>query len=151
MTDIWRNWNPDARIFTWRRNDIASRIDYILTEIGITSWFHDVRIIPGFRSDHSAILANLTPFGVKRGRGLWKLNTKILTEVEFIAQLNNAIENSKILAANQNPQEKMGSYKIEHNCNSSKIFTSESILIDYTEETNQEGVIISGERIRKMF
>ena len=98
LTDVWRDRNPHDRTFTYCRLKpyfIGSRIDYILTDLSISGWTDEVRIIPGFRSDHSAMIIKLTPHSVDRGRGLWKLNTQVLYESEYITMINQTIERTK--------------------------------------------------------
>ena len=66
----------------------------------------------GFKSDHSAILVNLCPFGLIRGRGAWKLNTRILSEKEFIEKLNKEVDHTLKLTALLSPQEKWETLKL---------------------------------------
>ena len=85
MQDIWRVRNPESKMFTWQRKKdrnqveyVASRIDYMLVDTAIASWVSEIKIIPGFRSDHSAVYMDVLPFEITRGRGLWRLNEKRL-------------------------------------------------------------------------
>ena len=45
-TDVWRDRNPDKRIFTWRRQKQASRIDNVICEQGLVGWITNIQIIP---------------------------------------------------------------------------------------------------------
>ena len=97
MTDVWRDRNPNKRQYmfrkTFRQNKyVASRIDYIIIDQSMHSWIEEVKIIPGYRSDHSVVYAVLNTFAISKGVGLWWLNTRILEEPEFIEQLNSRID-----------------------------------------------------------
>ena len=58
LIDIWRIKNPGILRFTWRRNKpklIQSRLDYWLLSAALNYDYQTSDIIPGFRTDHSAI------------------------------------------------------------------------------------------------
>ena len=77
LADVWRDRNDKVKQFTFHRHKpsyIGSRIDYFLIELGISSWCTDTKIIPGFRTDHSAILLELNVHHVNVGPGLRKMN-----------------------------------------------------------------------------
>ena len=52
MTDIWRDRNPDSRIYTYTRNETrianytGSRLDYFLVDTAISSWINSIKIFP---------------------------------------------------------------------------------------------------------
>ena len=97
MTDIWRDRNPDSRSYTYCRNKprfIGSRLDFFLTEISLNAWIDKTKILPGYRSDHSAVLIELTPYENHRGKGLWRMNGQILYETEYLKLIQNTIEKS---------------------------------------------------------
>ena len=73
LCDIWRARHPEARVFTWSRKKpqfLGSRIDLMILPIAMVSWTNSIEIVPGFHSDHSAILCEILPFTIQRGRGL---------------------------------------------------------------------------------
>ena len=51
-----------------------------------------VDIIPGYRSDHSIIEINVTTYKFIRGKGLWKLNTSLLKDSDFLTLVNKTID-----------------------------------------------------------
>ena len=58
LTDVWRDMYPDKRVYTWFRkgnNISASRIDYLLTNVGLASDVKSVNITAGCRTDHSMV------------------------------------------------------------------------------------------------
>ena len=72
--------NENKKHFTWRRNKptlIQSRLDYWLISTPLTYDVTQVKISPGFKTDHSAILMKFDLKSIpKRGPGLWKLSTE---------------------------------------------------------------------------
>ena len=109
LSDTWRDRNPNVKMFTFkakiRNKVIASRIDYCLMDIILANWCEQIKIIPGFRSDHSGIYVQINPHNVKRGHGMWRINNSILEEVEFVTMMNKeidkAIEEAKNLHLNE--------------------------------------------------
>ena len=98
LEDVWRCRNPSQRTFTWCKMNpklIGSRLDNILIETSFTAWVEDCKIIPGFKSDHSAVYIKILPFNIRRGKGMWKLNNRILSEVEYLNTINQTIEDAK--------------------------------------------------------
>ena len=98
MTDIWRDRNPDKKYFTFkaklRQKKILSRLDYIFIDQAIASWTHVIKILPGFHSDHSAVYCEILPFEIKKGKGVWCLNTSILMEKELVNIVNQEIDDT---------------------------------------------------------
>ena len=95
LMDVWRDRNPELKTYTFIRNKpsfIGSRLDYILVDSRIISWTKDVRIVPGFRSDHSAVIIDLQPLTVKSGKGFWRLNTRLLFEIDYVTKIQQTIE-----------------------------------------------------------
>ena len=114
--DIWRARHLDQHVFTYQRlkpKYLGSRLDYIITEMSVAPWVKKVEIIPGFRSDHSAVTIEILPFQIQRGKGLWRINNQILYEIEFIEMLNEKIEEVKTLTISQNPNEIWESLKMQ--------------------------------------
>jgi hypothetical protein len=59
----------------------------------------DISIEPGVYSDHSIISIKITAntnTKETRGRGLWKLNTSLLKDKDYIARINKTLEESEI-------------------------------------------------------
>ena len=91
--DAWPSCHPTQQAFTWLQTDgtCASRIDLVGCPV---SWLPSVSTCDIFVcpvSDHSAVSLTLTslPGAVSRGPGFWKLNTSILTEPDYIAEISS--------------------------------------------------------------
>jgi hypothetical protein len=93
LVDVWRTHNPERIQYTWFRQNQAARLDYffvseIMTNNRITFDFNKP-----FLSDHCLIKMNFgSEVEVPRGEGFWKLNTKLLTETEYIERINEVIK-----------------------------------------------------------
>ena len=95
LLDIWREINPEVRRFTWRRNRPQmqqSRLDFFLLSDVLSSYVTDADIRPGYRTDHSLITLRLS-FGKEAKRKLlWKLNSSLLTEKQYVDEVNVVIQ-----------------------------------------------------------
>ena len=95
LIDIWCSRNEQTKMFTYHRKKpvyVASRLDYVLLDTNISSWTSLVKIMPGFRSDHSSVIVQIDQFQIQRGRGFWRLNTQILYEVNYINAVNQILD-----------------------------------------------------------
>lgn len=93
MTDVWRELNPELRRYTWRRNHPLqqSRLDFFLVSDHLLDAFIDADIHPGYRTDHSMIIFS---FGFKKDEkkcGLWKFNSSLLKDKEYLDEVNGII------------------------------------------------------------
>ena len=88
VTDIWRYLHPSTNSFTWSRWNglVASHIDLIGCPY---AWILSVGccdILPFPFSDHYALFFSVSvPDAISPGPGLWKLNSAVLDEPEFVA------------------------------------------------------------------
>ena len=92
VTDIWRYLHPSTNSFTWRKWDglVASRIDLIGCPHAWISFVGCSDILPFPFSDHCAIFFSVSvPDAISPGPGLWKLNSSILDEPEFVLLISN--------------------------------------------------------------
>ena len=115
-SDIWRDRNEDKKIYTYCKQKpkfTGSRLDFFLVDLSISAWVNKVLIKPGYRSDHSAVLLELLPFQINRGKGFWKLNNQILYEAKFVQKIQEVIEQSEQYAKRLNDREKWDSIKLQ--------------------------------------
>ena len=115
LEDVWRVRNPDTKTFTWSRSKpffTASRIDYFLTEVGMASWIKKVKIAVGYKSDHRSVSIQIEPFEKNRGKGVWKINNTILTNIQYIHKINEVIESAKTWTQNLNRRDAWESIKM---------------------------------------
>ena len=109
LNDTWRLKHPDKKRFTWRQRTppIHSRLDYWLTSDTLFDTVEDIDIIPGLRSDHSAITLHLSSIkNQQKGKGLWKLNNSFLKEDIYIKGLTEHLQSWQIECGNIDPRGK---------------------------------------------
>ena len=68
LIDIWRVRHPDEKKFTWRQRkpDIHSRIDCIYISDTMQYNVSQCDIVPGIRSDHSAVTLTIKPASISK-------------------------------------------------------------------------------------
>ena len=87
VIDVWRYLHPSSSRFTWTswNGSFASRIDLVGVPYVWVSSVSSCEIVPCPFSDHCAVLLSVSvPDVVPPGSGLWKLNTSILAEEEYV-------------------------------------------------------------------
>ena len=97
LIDIWRVRHKKQPGFThrqrFRSGYVQSRLDFWLISHQIEYHVKNVKVNPGFRSDHSIIILELELLNtLKRGRGLWKFNNDLLTDTEYVTLIKNLIK-----------------------------------------------------------
>ena len=71
LLDPWRTCYPEVKKFTWRQRSPLkqSRLDYFLVSEDLFTLMLNTKIIPGYKTDHSAIVFTFSAKTEKRGRG----------------------------------------------------------------------------------
>ena len=97
LVDIWREFNPDVRRFTWRRQNPfqQSRLDFFLVSDTLAMNIKEAEILYGYRSDHSLIYMNLLFKQEERHKNFWKFNSSLLKDKNYVHTINETIENVK--------------------------------------------------------
>lgn len=85
--------HPDDNRFTWRQKnpEIHCRLDYFLINQGLSTYVKNTDIKPGYKTDHSLITVSINLHVNPRGPGYWKLNTSLLSEIEYIERIKSTI------------------------------------------------------------
>uniref|UniRef100_A0A671WJM7 Endonuclease/exonuclease/phosphatase domain-containing protein n=1 Tax=Sparus aurata TaxID=8175 RepID=A0A671WJM7_SPAAU len=77
LRDAYRSKNPILPGYTWSNGRTHSRIDFLLTSMGLQ--VVDAGTTPVFFSDHHKIECSVTLKDIiQKGRGSWKLNISLL-------------------------------------------------------------------------
>ena len=87
LQDAWRTIHPNAQEYSWHRPNgrQASRIDMFWLSALLLSCVKRVDILPFFRSANSTVYLELClPSATHRGHGVWKLNTRHLSDESFV-------------------------------------------------------------------
>ena len=72
---------------------MQERLDYIFITNSLHNRVLKAEILPAFKSDHSFPIVEIAPEGnIVRGHGYWKLNTKLLENVEYVEETTKIIE-----------------------------------------------------------
>ena len=98
LVDLYRYFNPDSRRYTWRRrNPIKqARLDYFIASQTLLDLVSQVDIKPGYKTDHSLISLFLNIREFSRGPGVWKFNTSLLKDQEYLNCVKKWINDEKI-------------------------------------------------------
>ena len=51
-------------------------------------------VIPGYRTDHSAIMFTFSTGLGKRGKGYWKFNSQLLRDLEYVNKVKQCIKDT---------------------------------------------------------
>ena len=94
LIDIWRQFYPSKRQFTWRQMSLGiySRLDYWLISRHVTNMVYSTDIRPALKCDHNAISLKLKVRKQKRGKGYWKINNSLLNDVKYVSNVKNVIQ-----------------------------------------------------------
>ena len=95
LIGIWRERNPNTRKYTWskKKPKIRCRLDYFLIENKHKETVKSCSIIPSVSADHEIIEIKLNIEKIKIGRGLWKLNNRLLENEDYKLDIQNLISN----------------------------------------------------------
>ena len=96
--DPWRIMNEDVRKYTWRSlhpTKKQSRLDFFLVHDTIFQYVTHTDIVPGYRTDHSAITLKLKLHEGERGKGYWKFNNSLLKDMKYVEEIKNVIQEVK--------------------------------------------------------
>ena len=94
FVDIWRILNPNSRAYTWCRNHplVQSRLDYWFIPREMIYSVENCCILPSIKTDHKLIkiIINIHKED-KRGPGLWKFNSTLLHNEEYVSKVKDII------------------------------------------------------------
>jgi hypothetical protein len=65
--------------------------DYFLVSEDLYSLMKYTKIIPGYKTDHSAIIFTFATSLAKRGKGYWKFNSQLLRDTDYIKRVKTCI------------------------------------------------------------
>ena len=96
LLDPWRTCHPDDRKYTWRQSTPIkqSRLDYFLVSEDLFSLMKNTKILPGYKTDHSAVVFTFSASIEKRGKGYWKFNSQLLRDTEYIQKVKTCINDT---------------------------------------------------------
>ena len=95
LVDVWRVRNPNRKQYSWSRNKptrVASRLDYIVCDQAVATWFKYIAMKQSFRTDHLLVEAQIDVKNIIKGPGLWKFNTSHLRNKIFVEHIDKVIQ-----------------------------------------------------------
>ena len=94
--DAFRCLNPNKRLFTWIRKGgpQRARLDMFLLTESLRPFIQSQSTFPAFRSDHSPIILAIDFSQFVRGKGVWKHNSELLKDIEYVNAINHTIKKS---------------------------------------------------------
>ena len=106
LTDVWRSHHPNDEKYTWFRakpTKMFCRLDFFLASNSIYDSIKSSEIIPGYRSDHSAVIIEIELDQTPRGKGYWKLNCSHLKNADYIELIKKTITETALINREANP------------------------------------------------
>ena len=121
LIDPWRLMHENKKQYTWRRLNPTkkqARLDFFIIHESLFQYVTNTDIIPGYRTDHSAIILKLKFQNNERGKGYWKFNNSLLKDTQYIDKIKKIIEDVKqTYATNLNPDEMIPNQDLQFNIN----------------------------------
>ena len=97
LIDCWRDQNVESKEYTWfkKNTNKKARLDFFLISQTLLTDMTFVKILPGYRTDHSLLCLKLSLGQFKKGTSYWKMNNSLLTDIDYINTINEKIETIK--------------------------------------------------------
>ena len=93
LIDCWRDQHIESKEYTWfkKNTNKKARLDFLLISRLLLTDMSDVKICPGYRTDHSLLYLKFTFGKFKKGKSYWKFNNSLLTDTEYINSIKRTI------------------------------------------------------------
>ena len=96
LIDSFRYFHENQLRYTWRKKNSRplkqARLDYIIISDTLLDLVENCDIVPGYRSDHSIVTIKILINKFTHGKGLWKFNTSLLKNKDYLNLINHSIE-----------------------------------------------------------
>ena len=109
LTDTYRVLHPETKAFTWSHgsksscNNAARRLDYIFVGESLAPYIKSCCIKNFGFSDHKAVILTLEFANFKTGKGLYKLNSSLLQDENYIKIIIDEIKSTQAEYSSLNP------------------------------------------------
>ena len=92
--DPFRLLHKQKKEFTWQRfnSSQSARLDYFLTTSSMSNFIVSCTSFPAFRSDHKPINIIIDLKKIKKGKGLWRFNNRLLLDSNFVDLVKKEIK-----------------------------------------------------------
>ena len=107
LIDAYRNLNPTARRYTWKKwgDHKFARLDYFIISNNLLPFINKADILPKCFSDHNPILLDIDFSKFHRGRGFWKMNNSLLSDPSYVSMVKSTIKRTTCQYAKINGRE----------------------------------------------
>ena len=97
LVDPFRENFPTQKKFTWRKKNPCkqARLDNFLISENLMQFLKKSSIESHYRSDHSMITLELNFTNFEHGKSYWKHNNSLLSDIEYLKQINEKITEVK--------------------------------------------------------
>lgn len=114
LNDICRKHQPEEKLYTWSKATpfIARRLDYIFTDNNLETNITEASIQTFTHSDHKLVQITFKINEFQRGPGYWKLNSSLLSDRDFKAEINWLIDTHFQEYQNENPVNAWEMFKV---------------------------------------
>ena len=99
LTDIWRIRNPTVKRYTFRMQhytrSLQLRLYFIFVSNNMQTQVKSVDIDTSIATDHSPVTMSVRDNdALTKGQGLWKFNTSLIDDVNFVSGMVKVIEDT---------------------------------------------------------
>ena len=93
LDDVYRVQDPTGRSYTWRayNNSKQARLGYFLASTELTGLVKSIQTSAGYRTDHSLVVMNIIFTHQEKGRGFWKFNNSLLSDLAYVKLVKDCI------------------------------------------------------------
>ena len=106
LIDVFRQLYPDEQSFTYKKNDIRGRLDYVLANLAGASIINNIlhRPVPENRSDHSIVVVNLLIKTSYKGPGIFRAQPLLQNNPIYKFKIKEEILNIYTSISTSDPQ-----------------------------------------------
>lgn len=97
LLDPYRENYPDLYRYTWRRTNPLkqARLDFFLITEDLLPNIKKCKIEPSYKSDHSITSIQVSFTNISHGKGLWKHNNSLLSDIDYLNSIKKKITEIK--------------------------------------------------------
>ena len=106
LIDVYRQLYPDEQSFTYKKNDLRGRLDYVLANLAGASCINSVlhRPVPDNRSDHCILVVNLLIKSSYKGPGIFRAQPLLQNNPIYKFKIKEEILNIYTSISSSDPQ-----------------------------------------------
>ena len=92
--DAYRCLHGDKKMFTWTKKGgpQRARLDLFLTTESLRPYITSLSKMSSYKSDHNPVIITIDYSKFQRGKGFWKHNSSLLSDLEYATRIKNTIK-----------------------------------------------------------